>query len=171
MKKILLLILMVSFATGVHAQQAGFGVKAGYANITAKAKYQGVTASASESGFYVGILKEIPLGDSFILQPELLYANAAETGFLYLPIMAKYNVSPQFSLQAGPQANFVLDSAPEENKFGLDIAFGAGFNIDSHFFIDARYGLEVTNRMGEEYDGYDIKGSYNTLMVGVGYKF
>lgn len=94
-------------------------------------------------------------------------------GFVYVPIMAKYYITPQFSLQAGPQLNFVLDAEEGENRFGFDAAFGAGFNIDNHFFIDARYGVELTNRISnsEDYGDFEVKGSYNTLMIGVGYKF
>ncbi len=154
---------------GESGQESGLGIKIGYTNITVRAKYQGNTATVSESGFYAGLSEELMLNTKFALQPELLFARASETNFLYLPIMAKYYVFPQLSLQAGPQANLVLDNAPNEKQLGLDIAFGAEYKILPGFFIDARYGLEVTNRMADDY--YDIKASYSTLMIGAGYRF
>lgn len=171
-KKLLFAIIGFMAIMGAEAQSS-FGVKAGYTLITAKAKVEGFSASADESGFFVGLTSEFGVGESFAIQPELLYANAQDTGFLYVPVMAKYYITPEFSLQAGPQMNFALDSEEGENTFGLDAAFGAGFNINKNFFIDARYGLELTNRVAdsEDFGGYEVKGSYNTLMVGVGYKF
>lgn len=155
----------------MQAQQSALGIKAGYTNITVKAEYQRNSTSVGESGFYAGFSEELMLNEKFALQPELLYARAAETGFLYLPIMAKYYVIPQLSIQAGPQANLLLDNAPNQKQLGLDIAFGAEFRVISNFFLDARYGLEVTNRSPINYEGYDVKGSYNTLMLGAGYRF
>lgn len=174
MKKILLVFALVLFAfSSATAQENNVGIKAGYANITAKAEVEGFSASADESGFFVGLTGEVYLAPSFALQPEILYARAAETNFLYIPVMGKYYITPQFSLQVGPQINFALDAEEGENSFGLDAAFGLGFNINQNFFIDARYALELTNRVEDlpEFEGLDISGAYNTLMIGVGYKF
>ena len=85
--------------------------------------------------------------------------------------MAKYYISESgFQLMAGPQANFILDSFEGENSFGLDLTFGAAYDIDEHFFIEARYSFELTNRI-EDGGDYDVSGKYNTLFVGIGYKF
>ena len=172
MKRYLLVIFMVLGMFNImEAQQSKLGIKAGYALITLKAEYLGNSDSAGESGFYAGFSEELMLNEKFGLQPELLYARAGKTSFLYLPIMAKYYVIPQLSLQAGPQANLLLDNAPNEKQLGLDIAFGAEYKVAPNLFLDARYGLEITNRMADSYGGYDIKASYNTLMVGAGYRF
>lgn len=169
MKRYLLVVLALGMFNVVQAQQSRLGIKAGYALITVRAEYQGNKDSAGESGFYAGFSEEIMLNKKFALQPELLYAHAANTDFLYVPIMAKYYVLPQLSLEAGPQANLVLNNAPNEKQLGLDIAFGAEYKIIPNVFIDARYGFEVTNRMSDNY--YDIKASYSTLMLGAGYRF
>ena len=174
MKKILLVFALVLFTvSSAIAQENNFGVKAGYANITAKAEVEGFSASVDESGFFVGLTSEFDLSPSFALQPEVLYASVAETGFLYIPVMAKYYIIPQFSLQVGPQINLALEAEEGENTFGLDAAFGLGYSINQNFFIDARYALELTNRVQDspELEGYDISGAYNTLMIGVGYIF
>ena len=170
MKKIFsFLVLTLALGTAGQAQ-SGFGLKAGYALITAKAESEGISASTGESGFFVGVTGELKLSEAFAIQPEALYARAAGTAFLYIPIMAEVYVTPQFSLQAGPQVNLVLDAGPEEKDFGFDLAFGLGYSIDDNFFVDAHHAFELTNRLSDDF-GYNLKASYNTLMVGVGHKF
>ena len=45
-------------------------------------------------------------------------------------------------------------------------------DINENFFIDARYSLEVTNRIGDLPGLPDnISGKINSLQIGVGYKF
>lgn len=171
MKKQLLFALAAVFAVvGATAQE--IGVKAGYILVTAEADVEGFSASTDGSGFFFGVTGELPISETFSVQPEALYANAEDTGFLYIPVMAKYYVTPEFSIQAGPQVNWLLDADDLENEFGLDIAFGLEYKIVENFFIDARYGFEVTNRLSDEdFDGMDVKGRYNALMIGVGYRF
>lgn len=170
MKKLLFAFIAVFFVMGVQAQE--FGVKAGYTMITAKADVEGFSVSDDFSGFFVGLTSEFGISEAFAIQPEVLYASVEDVSFLYVPVMAKYYVTPQFSLQAGPQVNFSLDADDMENEFGLDIAFGLGYAITEDFFIDARYGFEITNRLSnQDFDGMDVEGRYNTLMIGVGYKF
>lgn len=169
MKKLLLLTTMIIFGLNVNAQTK-FGVMAGYTNITAKAKFGGMTVSQSESGFFVGALVDAAVSDKFHVQPELLYTNASSTNFLYIPILAKFLVSDEFSILAGPQANIILDDTIEGfNSFGLDLTFGGSYKISNNFFLEGRYGFELTNRVNE--GGSEIKGHYNTLHVGVGYMF
>ena len=173
MKKILFIALVaICGAFTVNAQTAKFGLKAGYVNISAKEKYQDVSASISESGFYLGALADITMSESFHIQPEVNYANAEETSFLYIPVLAKYYISDSgFQVMAGPQANIVLEEAMEGiNNFGLDLTFGVAYDIDEHFFVEARYSFELTNRIKDGGE-YDVSGRFNTLFVGIGYKF
>lgn len=150
--------------------QSQFGVMAGYTNITAKAKAQGLSLSQSESGFFIGGVADFTISEKFHIQPEVLYANASEMNFLYIPVLAKYMVSTDFSVLAGPQANLVLDDMQEGfNSFGIDLTFGANYKITENFFLEGRYGFEITNRVTD--GGSDLKGSYNTLHIGVGYMF
>ena len=172
MKKFFLAAAVVLFSVVAAQAQSSLGVKAGYAHLTAKVDFMGMSASASESGFFLGLTSEFAISPTFAIQPELLYAKAGETGQLYVPVMGKLYVTPEFSLQAGPQMNFSLQSEDGINSFGLDAAFGAGYKITSDFFIDARYGLELTNRVTESDTEFgDLKGRYNTLMIGIGYLF
>lgn len=174
MRKIIFLVLVLVGTTTAFAQSADFGVTAGYTNINAKAKASdgnnSVSLSDDASGFYVGVLLDIEIEGNFHVQPEALFALAEDTKFLYIPILAKYYISDSgFHLLAGPQANIILEESGGTKTFGLDITFGAGYDINEHFFIDARYSFEVTNRLDK--NDYDAKLRANTLNVGVGYKF
>lgn len=150
--------------------QSKFGVMAGYTNITAKAKVMGISASQSESGFFIGGVADFTISEKFNIQPEVLYANASETNFLYIPILAKFKVTEEFGILAGPQANLSFEDMPDGmNSLGIDLTFGANYKINENFFIEARYGFELTNRIND--GGSDMKASYNTLHIGVGYMF
>lgn len=170
MKKLLLVAVIAVFGLFNVNAQSEFGVMAGYANITAKGKYMGTSVSQSESGFFIGGVADFTISDQFHIQPEVLYANASDVNFLYIPILAKYMVSEEFGILAGPQANLILDEVGDGyNSFGLDLTLGGNYKITDNFFIEARYGFELTNRISE--GGSDFKTSYNTLHIGVGYMF
>lgn len=170
MKKLLLVAAIAVFGfTNANAQEMSFGAKVGFASITANVEMAGYSASAGESGFLVGVVGEFGLSDAFALQPELLYVSAGEASFLYVPIMAKYYVSEGINVQAGPQINYSLEEMGDDySALGVDIAVGGGYEISDNIFVDARYGFELTNRYTG--DG-DASLSYNSIMVGVGYKF
>lgn len=154
---------------------AKFGLTAGYLNLNVKASYDGMSSSANGSGFFAGILTDIPLSSEFYLQPGVLYGNAEESNMLYIPLLVKYYIAGSgFNLQAGPQASIILDEVGGDiHPFGLDIAFGAAFDIDEHFFLQVNYSAEITNRINTSTYGVPdgIDGSINSLKAGVGYKF
>jgi opacity protein-like surface antigen len=79
--------------------------------------------------------------------------------------MAKYKVADSFNIQAGPQINYLLEDLPD-GEFGMDIAVGAGYQFDDNWFVEARYGFEIS-RGGDFGEFTDI----NTLTAGVGYRF
>ena len=56
---------------------------------------------------------------------------------------------------------------------GIDLGFGLGYNINEHFFVEAKYYHEVTNRFKDHelHMSNDLKEGINSLMIGVGYKF
>jgi len=147
-------------------------------------------AKINSTGFYIGGLVDIEVVDKFHIQPELLYGSAEDLSFFYLPVLAKYYVADKFHLQAGPQLNFSsnLDDIKRAIRdteellgtngnvddvlktFGVDIAFGAGFDVLDNLAIQARYSFEVTDRYSGPAGGVlDIKGS--AFQVGVAYMF
>ena len=160
MKKVLV-VAWALFGYCVNAQEGFFG-KAGLSNVTAKVDVFDETVSDSEMGFFVGVGYNFEVSDTFEVEPSVLYSLVSDLNSLYIPIMAKYEVADSFTIQAGPQINYLLEDMPQ-GEFGLDLAFGVGYSFSEQFFADARYGIEVSR---------DIEGfSLNSLQIGVGYRF
>lgn len=179
MKKLLLSTLFGAvFCLAANAQQVSFGLTAGYANITVKGSNENsdVASTSDASGFYVGALADFTLSQNIILQPSVNYMIAEDTNFLLIPIMAKFYVSDSgFHLQAGPQGTLILEDTMGFLKtFGLDLALGAGYDINSNFFVEAKYALGLTNRITNELEELGAEGAsikFNTLTAGIGYRF
>ena len=178
MFKKLIFIAILFIGVNSFAQEVDFGVQAGYTNVRVAASSMGVEVSENASGFYVGFLTDFELNENWHIQPSVNYFNAEETDFLSIPVMVQYYIENSgFYLQAGPQGTIVLEDDPWTNAFGLDAAFGAGYHINENFFIEARYGFELTNRYSKEIkdqaDQYDVDldSGVDTFMIGVGYKF
>ncbi|PJE42219.1 MAG: hypothetical protein CUR32_05310 [Flavobacterium sp.] len=179
MKKIILTmaaVFAVSFANAQDKKGGSsdmkFGVKAGLNN----SNYTGDADTDAATSFYVGGLVDFAVSEKFHVQPELLYsvegADEDSMTFLRLPIMAKYYVADGFSLQAGPEFAFKIaaeneltDEFTKSLDYGLGI--GAGYELESGLFFDARYNLGLANI--SDVDGFDVGTS--SIQVGLGYRF
>ena len=182
MKKLILIAIMLfSITTVLQAQSIRFGIKAG-ANF---ANQNGDTPPEFESkesitSYHAGLLAEVKLFDSFAIQPELLYSTQGATykdaveefknelGYLSIPVLAKFYLSKSLSLELGPQASFLLS---EKNDFDVEdaetfefgVVGGLGLNITKNLFVQARYGLGLT----EASKNADIKNSTIQLSAGL----
>lgn len=150
MKKLFLTVFsLIAFIAS--AQDFSFGIKAG-ANFAAIGKSDEplfdfdaadtfdvpelnfVSSSGGDKGgltaIYFGVYAEIPVSETFSIQPELLYSRQGGTqdgslvfqegnfnyeskfnlSYLTVPIMAKFYVAKGLSLEAGPQIGFLLKS-------------------------------------------------------------
>lgn len=198
MRKLLVLILLL---TGLQLAAQGnvkFGITGGLLNADADVNLSvgdiidiASIDAINNTGFYIGVISDIEVADSFHVQPELTYGSAGDLSFVYLPIMAKYYLIPnKLNVQLGPQFNFssnlddikntiqdiegVLGSNTNIddvlNTIGVEIGFGAGFDITENVSVQARYALEITDRYsGPLNNSLDIKGA--TLNVGLAYFF
>ena len=166
MKKIILIATFALLATlNSQAQLFSIGAKAGlnYANLTGSqitVNSQNYNAEAITS-YHVGLIAELKVGDKFGIQPELLYSTQGATyrnaisefnnelGYLSIPVMAKIYLNNSFSLELGPQASFLLSdknnvSFGDSNTFDFAIAGGLGIKITKSIFVQARYGVGLT---------------------------
>ena len=180
MKKLLLIIAVVLFCFNVTAQDMStsdeginFGVKAGvnFATITGD-ETDGVK---SKTSFHIGALVEIPVTEKFSVQPELMYSGQGakddssddelKLDYINLPIMAKFYVAEGFSLEAGPQVGFLINSKFEvdgqsedikDETTGIDfgVNFGVGYKMETGLNFGARYNLGLSNI-------WDFEGSDN----------
>jgi len=159
MKKLIIAFVFVLGMTATTYAQGGFAAKAGINNVTFDINGFG---STSELGFYVGAGYTFETNGEILIEPSVLISIVDDLTSLYIPIMGKYYVADQFNIQAGPQINYLLEDI-DDGAFGLDLGFGAGYDISDQFFVEARYAFEVIRDL----DG----GNINTLTAGVGYRF
>ena len=122
MRKIALLIALTIFGL-TQANAQNFGFKGGYNYSSFNGDVAKDNTLKGLSGFYVGALLELPLGDVISLQPEVIYSlqGAAweqknilgefkkdlKLDYLNIPVMAKVNFGPLF-LQGGVQFGFLV---------------------------------------------------------------
>ncbi|MEM8928249.1 MAG: outer membrane beta-barrel protein [Bacteroidota bacterium] len=166
MKKITIFLLLSVGLIGSTYAQEGFAAKAGFNIVSIDVDTGGFfDSSDSELGLFFGGGYNFEISEEIDIEPSLLFSIVDDLTSLYIPVMAKYNISEKFNVQAGPQINYLLEDLPD-GEFGLDFAFGGAYNIDSNWFLEARYGIQIS-RGGDFGDLVDI----NTFTVGGGYRF
>ena len=123
MRKIALLITLTIFGL-TQANAQNFGFKGGYNYSSFNGDVAKDNTLKGLSGFYVGALLELPLGDVISIQPEVIYSRQGavweqkdilgefkkdlKLDYLNIPVMAKVNLGPLF-LQGGVQFGFLVD--------------------------------------------------------------
>lgn len=118
MKKLSIAFVMIfgfSQFMVVQAQDIKFGAKAGLnlANMSGD-----VEDNSIKLGLHIGGMAEIKISETFAVQPELLYSaqgyNHAHgnlaLNYLVLPIMAKFSITENLTLEAGPQFGYLLSA-------------------------------------------------------------
>jgi hypothetical protein len=191
MKKLFTVIIILGISMMIHAQDVKFGLKGGVNFATFSGK--DVENVDSKTAFHVGVLAEIPLLDKFSLQPELLYSvqgikendDIAEfkLNYLQLPLIGKYYVTDEFSLEAGPQVGFLLsakakvegegegDIKDDMNKTDFGLNFGLGYTLGNRLNVNARYNFGLSKIYNKDTFLSDIKAYNSVIQVSVGYIF
>ena len=183
MKKNILIAALIFLGTlNSQAQLLRLGAKAGinYANLTGtnpeNYKKDAITS------YHIGLLAEIKLTEKFGIQPELLYSTQGasyksaikefknELGYLAIPVMAKIYLNNTFSLELGPQASFLLSEKDNVNiedskTFDFAVAGGLGVKITKGIFVQARYGLGLTEV------STNAKAKNSVVQVSAGFMF
>ena len=120
--KKLFLTAAVAVSSLTFAQQ--FGAKAGM-NVSTISD-EGFDDTKSKVGYYAGVFMNVPVSESFSIQPEVLYNNLGSkvsstvSGTTYsstlnldyvaVPVMFQYKATPQFYLEAGPEFGFLVNA-------------------------------------------------------------
>lgn len=170
MKKILLIAAIAVFGfSNVNAQDINFGAKAGVDLATSKVESSGFSASGSETGFYVGFFAEIGISEEFIFQPEVIYVAVKDFDQINIPLLAKYAVSEEFKILAGPAIGILLDTAEGFSSLNYGIEAGVAYDFSEEFFAEARYNIGLANLIEDAPSGVSAKIS--GFFIGVGYKF
>jgi hypothetical protein len=164
MKKLLLSIIIIVSILSVHAQSVQFGVKGGVNLATFSGK--DATGATTLVGFHGGGLVSLPISSDFSVQPEVLYSmqgakdpsagGQINLSYINVPVLAKYTIFQGFSVEAGPQAGFLLSAKAEAGGFSADIksqmqsfdfsaVLGASYITSANVGFDARYNLGITS--------------------------
>ena len=106
--------------------------------------------------------------------------------YIALPILAKFYAAPGFSLEAGPQAAFLVSAKNETtasfegdtetetediaefiSTFDLAFALGAAYELENGLFFSARYNLGISNIVADAGgSGYSNQNSVIQLSAG-----
>ena len=174
-----------------NAQNIHFGVKGGLnlANISGDYTEDLKTRTA----FHVGALAEILVLDQLYFQPELLYSAQGAKGdkmdatykldYIQVPIMAKYFLIDNLSMELGPQLSFLVNSdfefdgdtsvsiEPKDlyKKMDFGLNFGLSYKLNKIFF-SGRYNLGLTQLLEGELV-QDIIQHNRGFQFSVGYMF
>lgn len=126
MKKLFLSAAVV-MGSLTFAQQ--FGIKAGM-NVSSLSTDAQLSDQSSKIGFNAGLFMNVPIAESFSIQPEVLYSNlgskvtkeatingttykadyARHLDYITVPVMFQYNATPSFYLEAGPEFGFMVSA-------------------------------------------------------------
>ena len=171
-------VLTAAFA---NAQDIKYGVKGGLNSFTVTS----ATGAKSKIAFQLGGFAEFKVSEKFTVQPELMYtAQGAKDAYaslnlnyINIPVIAKYFVTEDISIQAGPQIGFLMsakyDGVDVKDSFksmdyGLNI--GAGYNLNENMTLDLRYYIGLAQIQKELATGESA--SHNAgLLFSFGYKF
>lgn len=211
MKKIIIpLIISVLCVGNSIAQDIYFGPKVG-GNLS-HILYSGDTESPYNNSkmrlsSHFGVFTEFVLSDFLSMQPELLYSVKGDRftidsddifestlvfKYLSLPIVLKYYVTEEISIQVGPQVAYLLSAKKleiseavstygneeEESEdlkdymqiYDLGATAGVGYLTKSGFYLSARYNMGLINTSKDE---PDFLGSYKngTIQLSAGFSF
>ena len=164
MRKIALLIALTVFGlTQTNAQN--FGFKGGYNYSSFNGEVTKDNSPKGLSGFYVGALLELPLGDVISLQPEVIYSRQGAAweqknnlgsfkkdlrlDYLNIPVMAKVNLGPLF-LQGGVQFGFLVDK-PEVSYTAGNRRISQTVDKDAYASFDFGVGAGLGVNLGQHF--------------------
>ncbi len=144
-------------------------------------------------GFNAGLIVNIPLSETFAIQPEVLYAMNVQqsneiagtferltTGSILTPVTLNINLgksSTKFMVNIGGYANYYLNSTVEKTFLKVKVLISNDLTGTDRFSYGSVLGLGVKLNKSiliEARSFYDLKYSNNKAMVttlGVGYLF
>ena len=216
MKRNILLVIIVIFTLNVNAQNVKFGTKAGL-NISSIYNGENVNRESRYS-FHLGGLVEFKISNKIYFQPEILFSSqgakfnysgesidilggvnstffsiesTTALNYLNFPLIMKYYIFNNLSIECGPQLGFLLSLKTEtthtnnnafvtetssdkssSNIIDLGINFGLGYKLENGIFFNSRYnfGLSAINKELEN-QIYYTKARNGVLQISVGYFF
>lgn len=165
MKHFLLLISCIASITFMSAQSyddVTYGFRLGINSSTLE--QDNVDYENRRYGLHANFFANIPLNDTFYLQPEIGVSalgvnenefrqpNGEVTAFkrnwLHSNLLAQINLNRKIYFLVGPQLGVsVAETDGNRNRYDFEIAgiLGLGYALDNNWSIDARYGYGIPN--------------------------
>ena len=192
MKNFILILSIIIFksSTLIGQENISLGAKGGINLSNMSSDY--FADSNFRTGFHLGLFAEIPLGERFSFQPELLYGTQGakadrkmdgsgprtteyKLDYLQIPVLAKIFLTESLSIEAGPSFNFLVNEKTDgqETDFGRNFEFagalGASYKFGYNFFGNLRYTYGFTSAFNKEFS--DNSERNNGFQLGVGFAF
>lgn len=197
--KILSFIFLLTISTA-YAQESTVGIKGG---INFSGMYtKEINDKNLNPGFHIGVFNKISITDFFAIQPELLYSvkgvkytyddfadgiTKFNLNYIDFPVKLVFNLSENFSLQAGPYFSYLInakiktdaevlnffditseDEIDRENFNTIDygIVAGLGFDLDPLIF-GVNYNLGLNNIAKDDKFSHDMLGDAKNTAIQV----
>lgn len=152
--KVALLAIGCTLAGTLDAQaqnRVRAGIKGGF---NASTLSQNIDDRRERYGFHGGIFAQVPAGQFFAIQPELLYTTKGVSGrydvlgfqgrnsfrinYAEVPVLATFKLGNAVELQAGPYASYLLSA---DAKSEADRGSSTVFNLNRNDFNTVDYGV------------------------------
>jgi hypothetical protein len=190
-RKWILLVMAISVAITAGAQKINAGLKFG---LNMSANTGNGMSSSLQQGVDAGAFAEINLGKKWGIQPEVYFSQrntrrgddfttyyvkdglsgsdqSVKLSYISIPVLLSYKISSVFSVQAGPQMNFLVfendnllkNDRDAFKKTDLGVAGGLTLTLEK-FRIYGRYTLGISNTNDVD-DRYEWKS--RQLQIGV----
>ncbi|WP_298955773.1 porin family protein [uncultured Nonlabens sp.] len=190
MKKLLLLVSIIFCGATSVAQEDGdvsYGFRLGANYSTLSGDNDRWDDVNSRIGIHASFFGQVPLSDSFSLQPELgvsaLGINENEvrlengdnvqlkTNWLQVSVLARLDLGRRLFVLLGPQAGVNVTERDNNDYYNYDFAAvgGLGYKMDENWAVDLRYGYGLSNIFDREFA--DLEDANNRwFQIGVSYK-
>ena len=194
MKKIILVLVVLTTTFYASDAQIRFGLKAGASFYNFGGDDAEDLDMDSKISFNAGGMVNIPISETFSFNPEVIFNGEGakmeegddranfNLGYINIPLLLQFNSTSGFYAEFGPQVGFLM-SAKYDYKIGgiegdedikesfkgtnFSVALGAGYRMSNGFGIGARYNLGLSNIADE--DDADLKT--RGFQVGVSFLF
>lgn len=130
---------------------------------------------STKPGFHLGAVLEVPFSDVITLQPEFLISLQGTGGYItndnlnlwyaQVPVMGKYNVWEDLSIEAGPYIGVLFGENVDEQYYDFDgfetdvyetntidfgLGLGAGYELNDNLYFQARFNIGFINAIKDE---------------------
>jgi opacity protein-like surface antigen len=163
-----------------------YGAKVGF-NLTNELGGGAKGLHDMKAGYQAGLFAEFQIAPNIAIAPEVVFSDQGfsykpATGdriydynnYINVPVMAKFYVAKDFSIDFGPQIGFMVynkldgnDIKDACNKVDFGLGLGASYNLSEKSFIQARYNLGLTH-IAKNSDSFNGNGE---IQLSFGYRF